>query len=321
MPSSISSSEQAQAAPVELRKPGSVRLRHSLLLIAFLTLLVAVCEFGARVITPRISRVEGRMVEEYRSLFEKKPGSSKPVAAFVGNSLLGAAIEFEPFAAQVAEGLDARRFFVDNTGYYDWRYGLHRLFLEGARPQYVMLMITERQLLGNTVRGDYFAHTLLHSSDLVDVAQQLDLHPTDAASYAFANVSAFYGKRGEIRKVILGRIMPDLPVLTAKLVPQASTRGLGEALFSSGVERLRTLDALCKEYGARFVLLPAPQLDDPSGERLTRAAAAAGVRALVPFEDAQYGPEHFRDGFHLHGAGTAMYTAQLTNAVREEFTK
>jgi len=43
-------------------------------------------------------------------------------------------------------------FFLEATGYYDWLYGLQRLFRQGARPQVVVVGVGVNYFLKNGVR-------------------------------------------------------------------------------------------------------------------------------------------------------------------------
>ena len=94
--------------------------------------------------------------------------------------------------------------------YYDWLYGLRRLYREGARPDIVVVMLGTGHWLSPTIRGDYSAQYLMSADDLPLVARDLGMHPTQATDLMFAGVSKFWGARAEMRNFVLGHLMPDL---------------------------------------------------------------------------------------------------------------
>ena len=196
------------------------------LLLVVLLCFLALVEIGTRLLVRRISRVEGRAGAEYEAAIAPAPASGKPVVLLLGNSLLDAALDFPRLRNEAAERWDVRRFVVENTSYYDWHYGIRRLFAGGARPQVVMLMLNGGQLASSGSRGEYSAYTLVSRDDIFHFAEDLNLHPTNAANVVFANLSMFYGLRSEIRKVLIGKVLPDLPSLTVRLLP-APLEGAG----------------------------------------------------------------------------------------------
>src|SRR5262245_24902097 len=113
-------------------------------LICLLVGIAIAVEIGTRVFVPKISRLEGRVRREYAGAIA--PPNTRPVVLIAGNSLLLAAVEFERVQAAFSDELELRRFVVEQTAYYDWRYGLRRLFKDGARPRVVVLMLNAGHL-------------------------------------------------------------------------------------------------------------------------------------------------------------------------------
>src|SRR3954447_16422155 len=72
-------------------RSGPGTLRACFLLLALLTMFAAMVEIGVRILIPRISRIEGRTVNEYNAVLA--PASGKPLLLFVGNSLLDAPVD------------------------------------------------------------------------------------------------------------------------------------------------------------------------------------------------------------------------------------
>lgn len=293
----------------------------SFVLIALICTALAAVEIAARSVVPRISRVEGRAAGEYAGIYH--PPAQRPLVLFLGNSLLGEAIAFPDLRQSLVEHFDARRYFVDDTSYYDWYYGMRRIFAEGARPRTVVLMLSDLQLSMSRIRGDYSAYRLLRTADIPELARTLQLHPTEMAGLVVASQSAFYGLRGEIRKVLLGRLMPDLPRLMAMITKGRRGTPLDNATFYPiARDRLAKLRALCEANGAGLIMLVPPLLHEPGdevlyGDRVLRAARESGVEILRPFPQGYFLPEHFRDGFHLNDTGRAMYTSRLTAELKQ----
>ena len=71
----------------------------------------------------------------------------------VGNSLLDEDVRFDRLHDALAARWDARRFVVEQTFYYDWYYGLKRLYREGARPDVVVLMLSHETVASHRDRG------------------------------------------------------------------------------------------------------------------------------------------------------------------------
>ena len=84
----------------------------------------------------------------------------------LGNSLLNAGIRFDEAHALLLPEIDARRLMVFDTTYYDWYYGIRRLYAEGVRPDVVILVLTPRQLTISKIRGNYFAYHLMRMADV-----------------------------------------------------------------------------------------------------------------------------------------------------------
>jgi hypothetical protein len=282
--------------------------------VAVVFLVALAAEAGARIIITRVSRVENRAVCEYTGIFHPVP--RRPLVLFLGNSLLDAAIDFPALHQALASDVDARRYVVDNTAYYDWYYGIRRILAAGARPRAIALMLSDLQFSVSSIRGDYSALRLMQASDIPELSAKLGMHPTQTVSMLLANRSVFYGLRGEIRKVLLGRLMPELPRLTAMLVAQRGDSLSDHAFHAVAAERIVALRALCETYGSRLVLL-VPPLPGNSGERLVVVARDALAGVVRPFSDGQFQPEHFSDGFHLNETGQAIYTGKLAAELKQ----
>lgn len=277
-------------------------------------------ETAARFGLDRASRIQRRMVQEYlEAKAIGQDGGTSPRVLVVGNSLLDEGVRFDQLRQAFETRYDARRYMVEQTVYYDWYYALRRLYREGARPDIVVVMLGTGHWLSPNIRGDYSAQYLMSLADLPQVAADLDMHPTQATGLLFAGVSKFWGARVEMRNFVLGRLMPDLgrlmnfssaidrrPMVAADITPVLRER----------IERMRSVtDA----YGSSLVLLVPPMLNREDGaDALTEAARTNDVDVLQPVVSGSFGPEMFRDGFHLNERGATLFTERLIPALAGE---
>jgi hypothetical protein len=283
-------------------------------------------EGAARLGLDRISKVQRRTAEEYRlARTIGTDGCTRQHVLMVGNSLLDEDVRFDRVREAVAGRWDARRFVIEQTFYYDWYYGLKRLFHEGARPDLVVIMLSARQWIRTDTRGDYSAHHLMSAKDLPAVARDLDLNATQTANLVFAKASKFWGARAEIRNFLLGRFMPELGQLM-NYSSQADRQKLDvDEVERIAGERIRRLRTLAVEHRARLVVLIPVMLGSNEGRAwigLINAARSNGVTPLMPAAAGSFAPNMYRDaGFHLNATGATAFTDVLIPALRKELTE
>ena len=276
-------------------------------------------EAGSRISLHRISRIYARIADEYQGAVTLRPGPEPGPRRilFVGNSLLNFALKFDQVKPALAPAWEARRLMIEQTNFYDWYYGLRRLFAEGSRPDVVVITMTPRQLISDETRGDRFAHEQMLMSDLPEVSATLNLHPTNAAGFAFAHLSSFYGNRSELRKVLLGRLMPGLPTLTQRMTLPPVAPLSDAAVLERGGERLRKCREVSEANGARLIVVVPPTLNKQDGaQALVQAGQAAGVTVLVPVASGSLPPSAYWDGYHLGSDGAQTFTSQLIPLVK-----
>jgi hypothetical protein len=286
------------------------------MLLVGCVLVACAAEGAARFVVDRVSKIQRRTVNEYA--LAQTIGTDtcgRKHVLLVGNSLLDEDVRFDRVRAALADDWDARRFVIEQTFYYDWYYGLKRLFREGARPDVVVVMLSSRQWIRSDVRGDYSAQYLIDTADLLDVARDLGLNATQTANLIVANTSRFWGARAEIRNFILGRMMPDLGALmnfSSVVDPQTFSAAEVEP---TAAERIARLNALTDSYGARLVLVMPVMLDTKNGTAwlgILNAAARKRVTALMPAPSGSFARHLYRDaGFHLNPTGAAAFTDKL----------
>jgi len=281
-----------------------------LVLLALIAIFLAGIEIFTRQFVVRMSRVEAREQREYASAAAARPSRGRKIFLLLGNSLMGQGVRADEVRAALEPELDVRRLYVDDTGFYDFFYGMRRLYADGARYNAVFVFLTPRQLIRPGVRGDYFAYRLMLASDALKVARDAGLNRTDASNLFFANVSAFFGLRTEIRKVLLGRLMPGLPALMGAIANDRGAALTDQEIYHGATVRLTAFRELAAAQNSRIILVIPPQIE-PEGVEVTKLAGSqAGIKIVtVPFNVT--GPSDFSDGFHLNPEGARKYTAAL----------
>jgi hypothetical protein len=283
--------------------------------------LLTIVEIGTRLLIPRISRVEARTSAEYDSAVSPAP-AGRAVVLFVGNSLLLEGVQFDRVRQSFAPQIIARRLVVESTGYHDWHYGLRRLFADDARPEAVVVMLDPTQWAADASRGEYTAYRLTLHRDILRFCGDLKLHPTNASNMIVANISMFYGLRSEIRKQVLRAVMPDVPVLTARLAQRSFTPPAlpPDQLGSLLRYRISVLRDECARNGSRLIVALPPWSNFYDSLVFVKSAATAvGVATLLPFSSSDYVLSDFApDQYHLNGQGATKFTSELIDGVREQ---
>lgn len=295
--------------------PGAATQRACAVLIALLIVFLVVLETGTRTLLHRISRIEARVRQERLEL--ASPVSfGKPLVLVAGNSLLDAGLNMDRVRDALSNRFQVRRFVVEQTSYHDWRYGLRYLYSSGVRPKVVVLMLSPDQLATSASRGEYSAFHLTAHSDIVSLCRDLNMHPTSAANMVVANFSMFYASRGEIRKVILGRLIPGMSTLARQLQPPPAHRMPEDQLREIANERLSILAREASQYGVRLMLALPPSHNIHGYRVVEQAARESGVQPLFPFNAADFQAADFSDGYHANAQGAARYTGFFLSDLR-----
>ena len=287
----------------------------TILLLALIAALLAGLEVFARVIVERHSKVQRMVNEEYQAAIHirKTPGAKTKHILILGNSLVGHGIDFEALQRTLPPDWTVNRFWIYNTYYTDWYFGLRRLFAEGSRPDVVAILFPALHLCVSTIRGDYFSHYMMQTQDLLQVRTQLGLDRTTTANLLFARISKFYAIRSEIRKVFLQSLMPDLPQMYNLMKPREGWDLTDQQVIDICAERLTVYRKIVEAYGSKLVLL-VPPIPRPSAEHhdaLRIAAQRAGVETVIPMAYADVPKGEFIDDIHLSPVGAELYTRKL----------
>jgi hypothetical protein len=151
------------------------------------------------------------------------------------------------------------------------------------------------------------------------VARELRLHPTATAGYLLSSVSAFYGLRTEYRKVLLGRLMPDMQNLTPHIVRIQRPSLPDSEVYRRAYDRLARFKALLDQRHTQAVFVLAPLLgSQPWNQIVLRAARDAHVPLLEPFDEHTFSDrEYLADRFHMNDSGAHRFTAMLVPPLRD----
>jgi hypothetical protein len=309
MHSSISVSSQGNAA------------RALKVLLAALLLYCCVLEVVAQAGFPRLSRIQRRIASGRRDALALQATTDEgaKTVLVLGNSLLVHGVDAQMLRREMAPRFQTNVFAIENTQYVDWYFGIRRLFAEGSHPSVVVLCLATRQLMSKGTDGEYFAHYIMQTRDLLSVKKEAKLDITTTSNFFFASHSAWLGSRASVRNWLLGELMPNVEQLTAYLPQQVSAMPSADVVVAEGMRRLQTLEALCASHGTRFVFLIPPSMrpGDRSDE-LQAAAESAGISVVIPFRAAEMPPSYFEDGFHLNSQGAVAFTEKLGPALFHE---
>jgi hypothetical protein len=300
MRSSISSSEAKVAIYIKL-------------LLAVCVIFVVSVEVWARQSLTSHSTAYRRVWQQYREAIRSRrshPGEPASVL-MVGNSLLLDGIDVERLQKSTSGRLQIYPMFLEGTHYYDWLYGLRRLFRQGARPQVLVVGLGMESLLQNAVRPES-PMLLFDARDVVDVSSDLGLDRTATFNLLLSHWSVFWDTRRIIRLNVLRRAIPGAGELFTLLNKMPSGR-IGPEFEAVATSRLRTLRQLGETYGAKVVLLIPPWSTSSEAVRQALAAARkAGLDPMMPINPSPLPAELFEpDGVHLNAKGAAVFTAAL----------
>ncbi len=266
---------------------------------------------------PHISKIQRRIEGEAAEALQLKPKNpeGKPTLLLVGNSLILEGTDFPKFKQMISDKYDAHRFIIEQTVYLDWYFALKHIFRHGSRPSVVVLSLSVSQMLADTTRGEFTAHYAMDAQDLPELVRQQHLDPTTASNLLFAHYSSWWGARTEIRKWLLGRILPDAGE-SANVLGFRPAPHFAPELVRVKLQRLQDLKESCNRNGAQFMLVVPPVVETEDGSALLTALGKdVGVPVLTPVRPAEFSTSFFRDGFHLNNKGATDFTPKLAQAI------
>ncbi len=306
MPSSIFSSR-------------SKALAHIKLVCAISAMFMVLLEILSAHLLDRYSvtyrRVSQELMEAMRAR-ASQPGQPASMV-IIGNSLFLDGVQVEKLSELTSPHFRIYPVFLEGTGYYDWLYGLRRIFQHGARPQVVVVQFEVNSFLWRRVRTEYSPMLFFDTPDILRVGSDLALDRTAITSLLFAHWSSFWGTHSVVRTQILRHMIPHFEELFSLVpvqrTPMQRTDPFGQEFRSTAQSRLKTLRDLCNQYGARVVMLvpPTPSSQD-AVRKLVSVSLQFGVPTLVPIDATTLTPRHYEaDALHLNAEGAALFTQAI----------
>jgi hypothetical protein len=266
-----------------------------------------------------ISRIHNRMYDEYQVAKTLRPSPNGRTVLLTGSSLLNASIDVPMLNREIGpNGIVVRRWLVESTSYYDWWYGLRRVFSEGARPDEVWLTMAPQEVVTNDYLGEFGAYYVYRTEDLPDLVRTLSIPPTQASGLAVASFSEFYGFRNDIRKVLIGRLLPGFGDLRLLLIGKKPPLNIpSNEVVSRARQRLVRIKELCRQNGANLhYVVPASGVVSFL-EEVKEAAKQADVPVWEPAPLGTYSSKDFGDGYHLNLDQSPGFTHKLATMISE----
>lgn len=298
----------------------STPLFYAKILALIIFLLVVGIEVSANYVLRHDSPTYARISPQYEQALGVRPGETgeTPTVLMVGNSLLLHGVKVDRLQEMTARQMRVYPIFLEATGYYDWLYGLRRLFREGARPDVVVVGVGVDYFLENGIRQDYAPGLFFDTRDTLAVAADLRLDRTATSNLFLAHFSNFWDTRGAIRTQVLARAIPHLQDLFSLINPKPSVPQ-GPEFEAISVPRLRALHELCADHGAKLILLLPPTLSSERAlSEMVRAAHGVGVEVSVPIDPTMLSTKYFQpDGMHLNSDGAVLFTSALARDLPE----
>jgi hypothetical protein len=316
MPSSTSVSEHRTVA---------LRLdRFTVIVLSTIVVSLALLEIVSRERFDSSSKVQRRELSERARLLgvRDSPTISDPHVALVGNSLMLEGVDEQILKTTLDPAFAPTSYFVLGTNYYDWYFGLRRLFAEGSRPRYIVLGLSPNQLATSHMRGDITARYLVQQSDLLDAVRKTHMDATDASGFILAHYSEFYSTRDIFRSYVMSRALPSVANLLQKKYAAFKEAPISDSVLKSlAAARLSALDQLCRQYGARFLFVIPPSYQ--KGEQaIVEAGREAGVPVFLPVKYGEFDRTYYQaDGFHMNEKGARIFTTRLAAELNEEMAK
>ena len=316
MLSSISSSDHSL---------GHARIdRFTIALLCTVFALLALTEAVSVVGFDRTSKVQRRELSERRTLLgvRDSEASNDPHIAVLGNSLMLEGVDVSLLRAKTEPMFTPVPYFVLATNYYDWFFGLKRLFADGTRPRYVLFGLSPNQLAAPGIRGDYSARYLFQQSDLIDVVRKTHMDATSASGFLLAHYSEYYSTRETTRGFFMSRVLPSVGKLLHSRLATFRDPEIKEAVLRPlAADRLTALDQLCRANGSHFVFVVPPSYQK-GAEIIGRVGRERGVTVLLPVAEDEFDATYYQsDGFHLNGKGSQVFTTRLADSLREQLRK
>jgi hypothetical protein len=230
----------------------------------------------------------------------------------LGNSLLLDGVDVDRLRELTSNSARIYPIFLEGTGYYDWLYGLRRLFRQGARPQVVVIGLEGGTLLADGV-WEQSPMLILGARDVLGVAADLGQDRTATSNLLLSHISIFWTMRNFFRRRILDVLVPHFQSIFPFIRAADLAVPEGQEFETVARTRLQSLRALCEAHGAKLILLIPPTPSSGSAvRRMAMASEEAGVKALVPIDPTALPASFYQtDLVHLNPDGAVRFTSAL----------
>lgn len=283
-------------------------------LVGICALIIVALEISSAYLLKHSSITYERVSRQYDDALKiRRAGPGEPPAVLmVGNSLLLHGVKLDRLRTMTSSSMRIYPIFLEATGYYDWLYGLQRLFRQGSRPQVVVLGVGVNYLLKDGVRQDYVPMMFLDTKDAFAMASDLHMDRTETSNLFLEHSSIFWDTRSAMRMQVLNHMIPHLEDLFLFLNPKPAVPQ-GREFEEIAIPRLRRLLALCESNGAKLILLLPPTLSSESAiNQMVYDSHLAGVDVSVPIDPTTLSEKYYeRDGMHLNPDGAVLFTSAL----------
>ena len=300
--------------PLSISNSKSAPLIYAKMLAGICAILIAALEISSGHLLKHDSGTFARVSRQYAEAVRVRPAKTgEPISVLmVGNSLLLEGVEVDRLQKLTSSQMRIYPIFLEATGYYDWLYGLQRLFREGARPQVVVIGVGVNSFLANSVRQDYSPLMLFDTRDTLAVASELEMDHTATSNLLLSHSSVFWDTRSVVRTQVLCHLVPRCKelFLLLKRQPPIPPPTEFQTIASARLERLREL---CEAHGAKLIILvpPTPSSED-AVRQMTIAAQRARVDSLVPIDPDTLSARYYQpDELHLNSEGAQLFTSAL----------
>ncbi len=255
-----------------------------------------------------------RVSRQYAEAVKVRPAApgEPPSVLMVGNSLLLYGVDVERLQSMTSRNMRVYPIFLEGTGYYDWLYGLRRLFRQGARPDVVVVGLEGYSALDNGV-WEQSPMLLFDAREALRAASDLRLDNTATSNLLLAHWSTYWGMRGLFRRRLIRHMVPHYEDLFPFIRADEMTFPQGRAFEATVSARVRKLRELCEANGAKMILvIPPTPTSDAAVKEMATAAQRAGVPALVPIDPRALSATFYQaDRIHLNPEGAVRFTSAL----------
>jgi hypothetical protein len=299
----------------------STALVYAKVLCGICAILIILLEVLSNYLLKQYSGTYLRVFQQHVEALGSRPSNpGEPVTVvLVGNSLLLAGVDVDRLHQLTATSLRIYPIFLEATTYYDWLYGLRRLFREGARPQVVVVGLPVSSFLEKSVRQEYVPLMLFDAREVLDASSDLGLDRTATSNLLLEHWSTYWDTRSILRAQVLRHMIPHFQNLFI-LAKGKPTIPQGIEFDRIAVSRLQRLRELCEAHGAKLILLipPTPSSDSVARQMAT-ASRKVGVEALVPIDSGVLSTRYYEsDETHLNSEGAALFTSALATYLRNK---